>query len=555
MSKYTIGLDFGTLSARAVVVNVATGEVVATHEYPYPHGVISGRMPCGTSLPESWALQHPRDYLEALEMAVSGAVQQSGVDKNDIIALGVDFTASTTLPVLSDGMPICFLPEYENNPHAYVKLWKHHGAQKHANEMTRIATERGEEWLKIYGGKFNSEWPYPKLWELLEEAPDIYDLMDEFIEAADWIIFHLTSRRTHGAGFAGYKNLYDEKRGYPSEDFFAAIDERLRHYIRDKRKSPIVAIGDKAGGLLPDMAEKLGLCAGIAVTGANCDGHAGAPAVNVTQKGQAMSCIGTSSGLHVLGEGDILDVPGICGCVRNGMIPGLVSYEMGQSCVGDLFAWFATHCVPEGYQQAAREKGVSVQQYLTELAEKLRVGENGLIALDWWNGNRSILADSDLSGLLIGMTLQTRPEEIYRALIEATAFGLRVIVENARKHGLEVNEIVASGGISQKNPLLMQIYADVLNMPLHVASTKQGPALGSAVIAAAAAGKAAGGYDSIIEASKHMRAPELCVYTPNAENSALYDAIYEDYCQLQAYFGQGGNDIMKRMLQRKQKLD
>ena len=551
MGKYTIGLDFGTLSARAVVVNVENGEVLSSHEHPYAHGVISKKMPCGTVLPDGWALQHPRDYLESLEIAVTNAVKQSGIDASDIIGLGVDFTASTTLPVLQDGTPLCFLPEYANQPHAYVKLWKHHGAQKQANEMTRIATKRNEPWLKRYGGKINSEWSYPKLWELLQEAPDIYERMDEWIEAGDWIVYKLTGIRSRGAGFAGYKNFYDPLQGYPCEDFFAALDERLRHVIRDKHTWPVIEIGENAGALLPQMAEKLGLPAGIAVTAANCDGHACGPAVNVTQAGQMMLVIGTSTGLHVLGEGDMLDIPGICGSVRNGMVPGLISYEMGQSCVGDLFAWFSDHCVPESYDQAAKEKGLFIQQYLTELAEKLQPGENGLMALEWWNGNRSILVDSDLSGLLIGLTLQTRPEDIYRALIEATAFGIRVIVENNRKHGLDVHEIIASGGISQKNPMLMQIYADVLNMPIRVTATKQGPALGSAIIAAVAAGAENGGYSTFGEAADHMHAPDMRTYIPNPQHTKIYDEMYQDYCVLQAYFGQGGNDIMKRLIQRK----
>ena len=548
MSKYTIGVDFGTLSARAVVADVQDGRVLATEEHLYAHGVISGKMPWDESIPESWALQDPRDYLESLEIAVTRAVKAAGIDVKDVVGLGIDFTASTTLPVLGDGTPVCFLPEYERNPHAYVKLWKHHGAQKQANEMTRIAVEREEKWLPVYGGKVNSEWSFPKLWQLLEEAPDIYDLMDEWMEACDWMVYMLTGNRTHGAGFAGYKSLYIAGAGYPSEEFFAALDERMRHVIRDKQPSPLLAIGEASGTLTAEMARKLGLHMGVVVTSSNCDGHVCAPAVNVTREGQMMMIIGTSTGMHVLGAGEILDIPGMCGGVRDGMIPGLISYEMGQSCVGDLFAWFSNNCVPESYQQVAREKGMHIQQYLTLLAEQLKPGENGLIALDWWNGNRSILVDSELSGLLVGMTLTTKPEEIYRALIEATAYGVRVIVENNRRYGLSVKEIIASGGISQKNAMAMQIYADVLNMPIHVTATKQGPALGSAIMGAVAAGV----YEDIAGAADKMHAPEKCVYMPDPERAKLYDAMYADYCELQAYFGQGGSDVMKRLLSRKQ---
>lgn len=545
MSKYTIGIDFGTLSARAVVVDAADGKVLSICEHAYRHGVISGQMPCGTPLPEGWALQDPCDYLEALEIAVRGAVQESGVPKEDIVGLGIDFTASTTLPVMPDGTSVRCVPGYENNPHAYAKLWKHHGAQKQANDMTRIARDMNVPWLQVYGGKINSEWSFPKLWELLQEAPDIYDMMDEWMEACDWMVYNLTGNRTHGAGFAGYKSLYQD--GYPEEAFFAAMDERMRHVICEKQASPLLPIGAKAGYLTAAMAEKLGLTTNVAVTSSNCDGHVCAPAVNVTRAGQMMAIIGTSTGLHVLGEGEILDVPGICGGVKNGMIPGLISYEMGQSCVGDLFAWFAENCVPESYAVAAREKGVSVQQYLTELADKLQVGQSGLIALDWWNGNRSILVDSELSGLLVGMTLTTKPEEIYRALIEATAFGVRVIVENNRRHGLKVEEIIASGGISQKNAMAMQIYADVLNMPIHVTATRQGPALGSAIFGAVVAGL----YEDVAQAAAKMHAPEKCVYMPDAARVEKYNEIYRDYCELQAYFGEGGSDVMKRLLKRK----
>lgn len=543
MSKYSIGIDFGTLSARAVVADVQNGQVLATGESAYRHGVISGRMPCGTALPQSWALQDPRDYLEAIEAAVTQAMKEAAVDKNSVVALGIDFTASTTLPVLRDGTPVCFLPEYADHPHAYVKLWKHHGAQKQANEMTEIAERMNEPWLKAYGGKVNSEWSFPKLWELLQEAPDIYALMDEWMEACDWMVMNLTGNRTHGAGFAGYKSLYDARYGFPSEAFFAALDERLRYVIREKQASPLLKIGAAAGSLTQAWADKLGLTTGVVVTSSNTDGHVCAPAVNVTRKGQMMAIIGTSTGLHVLDDGEMLEIPGICGGVRDGMIPGLISYEMGQSCVGDLFSWFADHCVPESYRQQAEEKGLSVQQYLTALAEKSAVGENGLIALDWWNGNRSILVDSELSGMIVGLTLTTKPEEIYRALIEATAYGVRVIVENNRKHHLAIEEIVVSGGICQKNAMAMQIYADVLNMPIHVTATKQGPALGSAIWGAVAAGV----YADVEQAAQKMHAPEACVYMPDALRAKQYELLYQEYCKLQAYFGQGGNDVMKRL--------
>jgi len=546
MSKYAIGLDYGSLSGRAVLADVADGRVLAVSVYEYPHAVMSDAIPDGTKLPPDWALQHPQDYLDVLYHTVPEIMRKSGVKAHDVVGMGVDFTSSTVLPVDDQGTPLCFDEKYAHDPHAYVKLWKHHAAQEKANIMTEIALERHEPWLKNYGGKVSSEWSFPKLWEVLCDAPHIYDAMDEWMEAGDWIVLQLTGRRTRNACAAGYKNFWNKKTGYPSESYFAALDQRLEHVVADKLKTPVTPLGTCAGTLTGEMADKLGLAPGTPVAVAHVDAHVCVPPVGMTRPGQMLAIMGTSTCHMALSDVDS-QVDGICGVVEDGILPGFFGYEAGQSCVGDHFAWFTQHIVPQKYFDEAKELGKHIQQHLTDLASQLRPGESGLLALDWWNGNRSVLVDFDLTGLILGMTLQTRAEEIYRALIEATAYGARMIVENYRENGMLINEFFASGGISQKNAMAMQIYADVLNMPVHISGAEQGPALGSAIFGSVAAGASKGGYDDVFTAIQHMAQPDSKVYLPIEENARIYNQLFEEYRLLHDYFGRGENDVMKRL--------
>lgn len=544
--KYTIGIDYGTLSGRAVLAKVATGEVVATATYVYPHGVMDKCLPDGTPLPDSWALQHPQDYLEVLDNTIPQILKQSGVDPVDIIAIGVDFTASTTLPVDKAGTPLCMYSEYAGNPHAYVKLWKHHGAQAQANRMTQIARERREDWLDTYGGKVSSEWSMPKLLQVLEEAPEIYDAMAHWVEAGDWVNWQLSGQWKQNGCAAGYKSQYRKGIGFLSEDYFAALDPRMRHVIHDKLSAPVIPVCSRAGALSEAMAARLGLNPGTAIAAAMVDAHACTPAAGVTRPGQVLAIIGTSAGYLTLGDA-WKPICGIFGVVEDGIYPGSWAYEAGQTCVGDLFAWAADHVTPERYKKEAASRGISLQQYLTELAETQKPGEHGLVALDWWNGNRSILMDADLTGMILGMTLSTRAEDIYRALIESTAFGARTIIENYQDNGVPVRELFVTGGICQKNPMMMQIYADVLQIPLRIVGTSQGGALGSAIIAAAAAGSAAGGYDTVEEAIGAMAAPNDKTYYPCRENAPAYDRLYSVYRTVHDYFGQERRDLMAQL--------
>lgn len=546
MAKYTIGVDYGTLSGRAVLVNVKTGEEVASSVYEYPHGVMDSELPSGKKLGKDWALEHPMDYLEVLYNTIPAVIKESGISGDDVIGIGTDFTACTIVACKKDGTPLCFLPEYKDEPHAYVKLWKHHAAQKYANKLNEIAEERNENWLLNYGGKISSEWAIPKIWQVLDEAPEIYDATDRYIEAADWIIWQLCGRETRNSCTAGYKEIWNKKNGFPSDDFFKALDPRLEHVVDDKLSRDITPLGQCAGYLTEEMAEKLGLNTNVAVAVGNVDAHVCVPAVGIDAPGKMLAIMGTSTCHIMMGEEE-KQVPGMCGVVEDGVMPGYFGYEAGQSCVGDHFAWFIDNCLPKEYYDEAEKQGVNIHRFLRNKAEKLAPGQSGLLALDWWNGNRSVLVDVDLTGMILGMTLQTKPEEIYRALIEATAYGTRMIIETFRESGVAIDEFYASGGISQKDPMTMQIYADVINMPIKIAGSDQGPALGSAIFASVAAGAENGGYDSVYEAARVMGKVKDKIYYPVEENVKTYDKLFSEYRTLHDYFGRGDNDVMKRL--------
>jgi L-ribulokinase len=547
--RFTVGIDFGTESARALLVHVATGREVAASVFPYANGVIEERLPLDdrfVPLEADWALQDPRDYVLAIRSMVPSLLADSAIDPAAVIGVGIDFTACTMLPVTADGTPLCELPRFRGEPHAWVKLWKHHAAQSEADRINETAGRLAEPWLKRYGGRISSEWFFAKTLQILEEAPAIYEAADRLVEAADWIVWRLTGSESRNACTAGYKALWEKRAGFPSDRFFAALDDRLAGVIDEKLSRAILPPGTRAGGLTAEASRWTGLPAGTPVAVANVDAHVSVPAATVTKPGRMVAVMGTSTCHLVLGAEERF-VEGMCGVVEDGIIPGLYGYEAGQSAVGDIFAWFVEHHVPEDIRRTAQERGESIHEVLAAEAALLEPGESGLIALDWWNGNRSVLVDVDLTGLLVGATLATRPPAIYRALLEATAFGTRVIVDAFRDAGVAVDEIVACGGLPRKSSLLMQIYADVTGLPIRLAASDQTSALGSAMFAAVAAGRGAGGYDSIVEAADQMAHLSDVLYRPEPAHRATYDALYRHYVRLHDYFGRGGNDVMKEL--------
>jgi len=548
-AKYAVGVDFGTESGRAVLVDVSDGREVASAVYQYQHGVISAVLPLAgkpVRLEPDWALQDPEDYVRTLQVTVREVLGKAAVDPLDVVGLGVDFTACTMLPTLADGTPLCLLPEFRSEPHAWVKLWKHHAAQPEADRINAAARERGEPWLPRYGGRISSEWFFAKTLQILDEAPAVYAAAGRLIEAADWVVWQLTGEETRNTCTAGYKAMWSKREGFPPDSFFAALDPRLEHVIDERLSRTLQPIGDRAGLLTAQAAAWTGLRPGTPVAVANVDAHVSVPAVGVTNPGTLVAIMGTSICDMLLGTQE-RSVEGMCGVVEDGILPGLFGYEAGQSGVGDIFAWFVENGVPASYEDASRRQGVDLHTLLESEAAKLRPGGTGLLALDWWNGNRSVLVDVDLTGLLIGATLATRPPDIYRALIESTAFGMRMIVDGFERGGVAVNEIVACGGLPDRNRLLMQIYADVTGRRIQVSASSQAPALGSAMFGAVAAGAAAGGYDTIAEAAARMAHLREEAYVPDPGRQAVYAGLYEEYVGLHDYFGRGGNDVMKRL--------
>jgi L-ribulokinase len=550
--NYVIGVDYGTLSGRAVVVRVRDGKELGSGVFDYPHAVLTDTLPAelagadAARLPGDWALQVPDDYRDVLRHAVPAAVADAGIDPAAVVGIATDFTACTMVPVKADGTPLNELPEFANSPHAYVKLWRHHAAQPQADRINALGRERGEEWLPRYGGLISSEWEFAKGLQLLEEAPEVYAAMDRWVEAADWIVWQLCGSYVRNACTAGYKGIYQDGK-YPSEDYLAALNPDFKDFVSSKLEHTIGRLGDAAGYLTAEAAAWTGLPAGIAVAVGNVDAHVTAPAARAVEPGQLVAIMGTST-CHVMNGTELSEVPGMCGAVDGGIVDGLWGYEAGQSGVGDIFGWFTGNGVPPEYHAAAAGRGLGIHEYLTELASRQAIGEHGLIALDWHSGNRSVLVDHELSGVIVGQTLATRPEDTYRALLEATAFGTRTIVDAFRDSGVPVREFIVAGGLT-KNQLLMQIYADVTGLRLSTIGSTQGPALGAAIHAAVAAGR----YPDVRSAAEAMGAEPGAVYTPIPENVAAYEELFHEYRALHDYFGRGANEVMHRLkaIQRK----
>ena len=546
--RYVIGVDYGTLSGRALVVRVSDGAELGTAVHEYKHAVMDATLAAsGAALPPEWALQDPDDYREVLRRAVPEAIKNSGIDPSHVIGIATDFTASTPLPVLADGTPMCEVDGFRDRPHAYVKLWKHHAGQGQADRINAVARERGESWLPRYGGFISSEWEYAKALQLVEEDPEIYARMDLWVESADWIIWQLCGEYVRNACTAGYKGILQDG-AYPSEDFEAALNPAFKGFAATKLAHRIGQLGDRAGGLTAEAAGWTGLPEGIAVAVGNVDAHVTAPAAKAVEPGQMLAIMGTST-CHVMNGTSLAEVPGMCGVVDGGIMAGFYGYEAGQSGVGDIFAWYVKNQVPGRCFDEAKAAGKSIHQYLTDLAFEEPVGAHGLVALDWHNGNRSVLVDTTLSGIIVGQTLATRPEQGYRALLEATAFGTRTIVETFKASGVPVTEFVVAGGLL-KNQALMQMYSDVLRLPLSTIASDQGPALGSAIHAAVAAGA----YASVADAGNAMGRVERGAYHPNPEAAEAYDELFAEYTLLHDYFGRGANDVMKRLKARRREI-
>jgi L-ribulokinase len=530
----SIGIDYGTLSGRVLILDLETGAELAGIAVPYAHGAIEDRLPgSGERLAPDWALQHPLDYLDVVERGVPEALSSAGVDPARVIGLGVDFTSCTVLPTSEDGTPLCVLDAWSQRPHAWPKLWKHHAAQAHADRLTELAQRRNEDFLARYGGRISSEWYFPKLLQIYEEDREVYDAAARFIEATDWIIWQLTGSERRCTCAVGYKAFWSPDHGLPSAEYFEAVAPGFSGSVA-KLGDDFLPLGSCAGTLRADLAQRLGLRSDVAVAVGNVDSFVSVPGAGVERPGTFVTVVGTSICDMVVHHDEIL-LPGITGVQRDGILPGLYGYESGQPAVGDMLAWFVGSLL--GADSAAR-----AQQHdaLETAAGELAPGSTGLIALNWWNGNRSILADADLSGVIAGLTLSTTAAEIYRALLESIAFAARRIIDNFTDHGLTIDQIVACGGIAEKSPVLMQLFADISGRPVHVPASTQIPARGAAMFGAVAAGSSglhAQGFSDIGAAVARLRPQLAHTYQPDLAATAVYDRVYETYRGLHDVFG------------------
>lgn len=516
----SIGIDFGTESGRVLLLDIDSGDELAIEEVRYPHGVIDQTLPNSTvRLPADTALQDPSDYLEVIFRGIPAALAAGGVGADEVIGIGVDFTACTVLPVLGDGTPLCQLPEWRAHPFAWVKLWKHHSAQPVADHLNEVAIARGEPFLTRYGGRLSSEWYFPKLIETWLEDRAVYDAMDAFVEATDWIVWQLTGTLVRASSTAGYKACWSRGEGVPSRDFFEAAYPGFPA-PEEKLGTEFLAPGAVAGTLSEEMATRLGLQGDIAVAVGNVDAFVALPAVGVQGPGSFVMVIGTSICDLVIDEREIR-MPGITGVVENGFIPGYFGYEAGQAAVGDMLAWFGEELLGLSSTDTSWHAALELEAAL------LSPGATGLVALDWWNGNRTVLGDADLSGSILGLSLATTRAEIYRALLESIAYGTRRIIENFNAHGVMLNEIVACGGIAERSTLTMQLLADVCQLPVVVPALSQIPARGSALLGAVAAGSEREGFGDIDAAISKLRPPDARRFSPTVANRATYDQLYK----------------------------
>lgn len=540
--RYVLGLDFGTLSVRCVIAD-EFGKDISEAASGYAHGVMDNKLPSGKKLPPRFALQHPQDYMYSAKVAIKEALNAASLSPDKIAGLCIDFTACTLMAVDENLTPLCLREEFSDEPHAYVKLWKHHGATEEADMITMLAKERGESWLSTYGGTVSSEWMLPKIFETLRNAPEVYRAAYRFVDAGNWLTWLITGNENHCIDYAGFKYLWNETDGYPDNDFMASLSPELSGIVGTKISEKISGTAECVGYVNERGAELLGLKIGTAVASSYMDAHAAMPALGTDGEGDLMMIVGTSV-VHMLNSYEKKNFNGCLGYVKNLFADGLYTYETGQAAVGDIFDWFVKTCVPASYEKEAAELGIGIHKLLRTKAAKLKIGESGLIALDWHNGNRSPLSDQRLSSMILGMNLCTRPEEIYRAWLEASAFGTRAVIENFEKNKLPIKRIVVSGGIALKDEFFMQIYADVLGREIAVSSSTQAGAHGSAAFAAVAAGI----YPDLASAVKAFTAPIHRVYIPNPENHKKYTRLYDEYVTLQNYFAKGGNDVMKRLM-------
>ncbi|MDW4311877.1 ribulokinase [Staphylococcus saprophyticus] len=536
---YSIGIDFGTGSGRVFLVNTENGEIIGQYVQTYTHGTIEGELN-GHKLPQSYALQNANDYMEVIETGIPEILAKTNIDAKDIVGIGIDFTSSTVIFVDDQMEPMHNNPKFYNNPHAYVKLWKHHGAQAEADLLFNTAIEEKNRWLGYYGFNVSSEWMIPKIMEVNDKAPEVMTETADIMEAGDWIVNRLTGENVRSNCGLGFKSFWESSTGF-HYDLFDKVDDNLSDIVRTKVEAPIVSIGESVGTVSAEMAHKLGLSPETVVSPFIIDAHSSLLGIGAEKDKEMTMVMGTST-CHLMLNKEQHKVPGISGSVKGAIIPDLYAYEAGQTAVGDLFEYVANQS-PYEYVKTAEDRGISIFELLNEKASQRYPGESGLIALDWHNGNRSVLSDSNLKGSLFGLSLQTKHEDIYRAYMEATAFGTKMIMQQYQGWQMEVERVFACGGIPKKNHLLMEIYANVLNKKITVIDSEYAPAIGAAILGAICGG-AHPNFSSAIQA---MKEPVLYQVEPDHAQVLIYKKLFNAYKELHDLLGYKKARIMRNV--------
>jgi L-ribulokinase len=529
-SKLSLGIDFGTESVRALLVDL-DGNQRASAVARYPHGQILDVLPTDTSnkLPTDFALQHPLDWIESAAQAVRSACNMSGESADNVIGIGVDFTSCTMLPTFGDGTPLCIIDKFAKRPLAWPKLWKHHGAKTQTDRINAVAQSRHEPMLERYGGTIGLEWFFPKVLETIEGDNEVASAAEVWLEAGDWFVWQLvggdSSQLPRSTCQAGYKAMWDADTGFPNAEFLNAVHPDLTGVVAKKMTGRFGAPGTRAGELSQNMAAKFGLRTGTPVSMAIIDAHAGVPGAGAAEPGVLVMVLGTSS-CHMLNAHEYCSVPGVAGIVKDGILLGYYGYETGQAAVGDAFEWLR-NILGQSHEDLARQ------------AAGVAPGSDGVRSLDWMNGCRTPLMDGNLTGVFSGLKLQHTGAHLYRALLEATAFGLRWIVDTMQSGGLPVKRFVATGGLPHHNPQIVQIYADVLGQSISVHPCEYGPALGAAILGAMAAGKETSSFASTAAAIESMAGTrqddpqrQSRHFEPNKQNECVYEGAYKEYRDL-----------------------
>ena len=536
---YSIGVDFGTGSGRAFLINTENGKIEGQYIKNYTHGTIEGTLG-GEKLPQSFALQNGNDYMEVIETGIPAILEKTDISPSEIVGIGIDFTSSTVIFVDEQMEPIHNKAGFQDNPHAYVKLWKHHGAQDEADLLFKTALEAKNRWLGYYGFNVSSEWMIPKIMEVNNKAPEVMAVTANIMEAGDWIVNRLTGQNVRSNCGLGFKSFWEEETGF-HYDLFDKVDSDLSDIVRTTVDAPVVNIGDSVGTLSKEMADKLGLSQDTQVSPFIIDAHASLLGIG-SEKDKEMTMVMGTSTCHLMLNKEQHKVPGISGSVKGAIIPDLYAYEAGQTAVGDLFEYIAKQA-PYDYVKVAESRGISIFDLLNEKASKLYPGESGLIALDWHNGNRSVLSDSNLKGSIFGMSLQTKHEEIYRAYLEATAFGAKMIMQQYQGWQMEVDHVFACGGIPKKNGLLMEIYANILNKKITIIDSEYAPAIGAAILGSICGGA----HPDFNSAIKAMKEPVLYQVEPDPQQVRIYKKLFSAYKELHDLHGYKKARIMRNV--------